>query len=238
LGLSRAIHSGSKAFGFALDERLGKIAFWLWLVGFYVAFMPLYVLGLDGMTRRLQHYDRPEWHPWLLVAALGTLIVLCGIAVQVAQLWVSIRGRANRPEVTGDTWDGRTLEWALASPPPAFNFAVLPVVTSDEPYWEMKQQARARRQLVTAEPHYEAIEMPRNSATGFITAFFAVITGFALIWQIWWLVGLGLVGAYATFVVLAWRDVHEITIPAEEIARVDRANRAARAAALQQGAAA
>jgi cytochrome o ubiquinol oxidase subunit 1 len=227
-----------KAFGFALDERLGKIAFWLWLVGFYVAFMPLYVLGLDGMTRRLQHYDRPEWHPWLLVAALGTLIVLCGIAVQVAQLWVSIRGRANRPEVTGDTWDGRTLEWALASPPPAFNFAVLPVVTSDEPYWEMKQQARARRQLVTAEPHYEAIEMPRNSATGFITAFFAVITGFALIWQIWWLVGLGLVGAYATFVVLAWRDVHEITIPAEEIARVDRANRAARAAALQQGAAA
>jgi cytochrome o ubiquinol oxidase subunit I len=224
-----------KAFGFALDERLGKIAFWLWLIGFYVAFMPLYVLGLDGMTRRLQHYDRPEWHPWLLVAALGTLIVLCGIAVQIAQLWVSIRGRANRREATGDTWDGRTLEWALASPPPAFNFAVLPVVTNDEPYWEVKQQARARRQLVSAEPRYEAIEMPRNSATGFITAFFAVITGFALIWQIWWLVGLGLVGAYATFVVLAWRDVHEITIPAEEIARVDRANRAARAAALQQG---
>jgi cytochrome o ubiquinol oxidase subunit 1 len=217
-----------------LDERLGKAAFWCWLVGFYVAFMPLYVLGLDGMTRRLQQYDRPEWHPWLLVAALGTLIVLCGIALQIAQLWVSIRGRAQRRESTGDPWDGRTLDWATASPPPAFNFAALPIVTSDEPYWELKQQARARRELITPEPQYQAIEMPRNSATGFVTAFFAVVTGFALIWQIWWLVILGLVGAYVTFVALAWRDVHETEIHAEEVARIDRANRGARAQALRQ----
>jgi cytochrome o ubiquinol oxidase subunit 1 len=223
-----------KAFGFVLDERLGKAAFWCWLVGFYVAFMPLYVLGLDGMTRRLQQYDRPEWHPWLLVAALGTLIVLCGIALQIAQLWVSIRGRAQRRESTGDPWDGRTLDWATASPPPAFNFAALPIVTSDEPYWELKQQARARRELITPEPQYQAIEMPRNSATGFVTAFFAVVTGFALIWQIWWLVILGLVGAYVTFVALAWRDVHETEIHAEEVARIDRANRGARAQALRQ----
>jgi cytochrome o ubiquinol oxidase subunit 1 len=222
-----------KAFGFTLDERLGKAAFWCWLTGFYVAFMPLYVLGFEGMTRRMQHYDRPEWHPWVLLAGAGALVILCGIALQIAQLWVSVRGRAQRREPTGDPWDGRSLEWATASPPPAFNFAVLPTVTSEEPYWDIKQQARATHDLVSPEPQYAAIEMPRNSATGFVTAVFAVATGFALIWQIWWLVVLGLLGAYATFVVFAWRDVHETEIPTEEVARIDRANRAARAAALQ-----
>jgi cytochrome o ubiquinol oxidase subunit I len=223
-----------KAFGFMLDERLGKAAFWCWLVGFYVAFMPVYLLGLEGMTRRMQHYDRPEWHPWLLVAGMGTLIILCGIALQIAQLWVSIRGRAQRRDLTGDPWDGRSLEWSTTSPPPTFNFAVLPSVTSDEPYWSIKQQARARRQLVTAEPEYVSIEIPRNSTTGFVTAFFAVVTGFSLIWHIWWLVILGLVGAYVTFVAFAWRDVDETEIPAAEVARIDRANRAARAEALRE----
>jgi cytochrome o ubiquinol oxidase subunit I len=226
-----------KAFGFPLDERLGKAAFWCWLTGFYVAFVPLYVLGFEGMTRRMQHYDRPEWHPWVMVAGVGAILILCGIALQIAQLWVSVRGRAQRREPTGDPWDGRSLEWATASPPPTFNFAVLPTVTSEEPYWDIKQQARATHDLVTPEPQYAAIELPRNSATGFVTAFLAVVTGFALIWQIWWLVVLGLLGAYVTFVVFAWRDVHETEIPAEEVARIDRANRAARAAALRAEAA-
>jgi cytochrome o ubiquinol oxidase subunit 1 len=223
-----------KAFGFVLDERLGKAAFWCWTVGFYLAFMPLYVVGLEGMTRRMQHYDRPEWYPWMLVAEVGVLTILCGIALQVAQLWVSIRGRAKRRDLTGDPWDGRSLEWSTTSPPPMFNFAALPVVTSDEPYWSIKQQARARGELVSLEPEYAPIDMPRNSPTGFVTAFFAVITGFSLIWHIWWLVILGLVGAYVTFVVFAWRDHPEFEIPAEEVARLDRANRAARAAALRE----
>jgi cytochrome o ubiquinol oxidase subunit 1 len=221
-----------KAFGFSLDERLGKAAFWCWFVGFYVAFMPLYVLGLLGMTRRMQHYTQPEWYPWVLVAGLGALIVLTGIILQVTQLTVSIRTRAHRRELTGDPWDGRTLEWATSSPPPAYNFAVLHNVESEEPYWGMKLEARENLHLL-AEPKYEAIEVPRNSPTGFITAFFAVVTGFSLIWHIWWLVVLGLVGAYATFVVLAWRDVVETTIPVEEVAREDRANRAARLDALR-----
>ncbi|MFL6600249.1 MAG: cytochrome o ubiquinol oxidase subunit I [Steroidobacteraceae bacterium] len=221
-----------KAFGFKLDEPLGKAAFWCWLVGFYLAFMPLYVLGLMGMTRRMQHYDQPEWRPWLLVAAAGVVLILCGIALQVAQLFVSIRTRERRREPTGDPWDGRTLEWATASPPPAFNFAVYPNVTGEEPYWGMKQRALESMQLAQ-EPKYETIEIPRNTPTGFVTAFFAVVTGFAMIWHIWWLVMLGLTGAYATFVVFAWRDVSETEIPAEEVARIDRANRAARAAALQ-----
>jgi len=223
-----------KACGFVLDERLGKAAFWCWLIGFYVAFMPLYVVGLEGMTRRMQHYDRPEWYPWLLVAAVGAFIILCGIALQVVQLWVSIRGRAQRRDLTGDPWDGRSLEWSTPSPPPGFNFAVLPNVTSDEPYWSTKQEARVRGHLVALEPEYAPIEVPRNSPTGFVTAFLAVITGFSLIWHIWWLVVLGLVGAYVTFVVFAWRDHSKVEIPAAEVARIDRANRAARAEALRE----
>ena len=123
-----------KAFGFILDERLGKAAFWCCFVGFYVAFLPLYVLGLSGMTRRMQHYDRPEWQPWLLIAGAGALIILCGIGLQIAQLVVSIRGHKERRYVTADPWDGRTLEWSTASPPPALHFALQPIVADREPY--------------------------------------------------------------------------------------------------------
>jgi len=223
-----------KAFGFVLDERLGKWAFWLWIVGFWVAWAPGYVAGLEGMTRRLQHYDNPAWRPWMLLSALGVLIILAGIAVQIVQLVVSIRTRAARRDLTGDPWDGRNLEWATSSPPPEFNFAKLPNVSEQEPYWDIKQRAREAMRLVTPEPDYEPIEMPRNTPTGFITAFFATVTGFALIWHIWWMVTLGLIGAYVTFVVFAWRDHAERVIPAEEVARMDRANREARAEYLQE----
>jgi len=223
-----------KAFGFVLDERLGKWAFWLWVVGFWVAWAPGYVAGLEGMTRRLQHYDNPAWYPWMLLSALGVLIILAGIGAQIAQLVVSIRTRAARRDVTGDPWDGRSLEWATSSPPPVFNFARLPDVSDQEPYWDIKQQAREAMQLVTPEPEYEPIEIPRNTPTGFVTAFFATVTGFALIWHIWWLVVLGLIGAYVTFVVFAWRDHTELVIPAEEVARMDRANREARAGYLRE----
>jgi len=214
-----------KAFGFRLHEGIGQAAFWCWIVGFYVAFMPLYVLGALGMTRRLQHYDVPAWHPWTIVAACGAALILTGIVLQAVQLWTSIRDRAALRDETGDPWDGRSLEWAIASPPPAFNFAILPDVTGEDAYWTMKQRARSES---VGEPHYEAIEMPRNTPTGFICAFFATIMGFALVWHIWWLVIAGGVGAYATFVVFAWRDVDEYCIPAEEVARIDRLNRAAR----------
>jgi cytochrome o ubiquinol oxidase subunit 1 len=220
-----------KAFGFTLDERLGKAAFWFWFIGFYVAFLPLYILGFMGMTRRMQHFDQPEWRPWVLVAGIGALLITIGIALQITQLVVSIRTRERRRDTTGDPWDGRTLEWSTASPPPHFNFAVLPTVTQEEAHWGAKVEERKAKRLAE-EPRYEPIEMPRNSATGFITAFFATIMGFAMIWHIWWLVALGLVGAYATFVVFAWRDVAETRIPASEVAEVDRAQRAVRAQAL------
>jgi cytochrome o ubiquinol oxidase subunit 1 len=222
-----------KAFGFKLHEGLGKGAFWCWFVGFYIAFMPLYYLGLLGMTRRMQHYDVAAWHPWLIVAAAGAAVILAGIALQVAQLIVSIRRRQALRDETGDPWNGRSLEWATASPPPAFNFAVLPNVHGEEAYWGMKQRARDqhRREEV---PTYEDIEIPRNSPTGVICAFFATVAGFALIWHIWWAAGLGALGAFATFAIFAWRDTAECLIPAEAVARIDAANRTARSCDLAE----
>jgi cytochrome o ubiquinol oxidase subunit 1 len=221
-----------KAFGFRLHEGLGKAAFWFWLVGFYVAFMPLYWLGFLGMTRRMQHYDVDAWRPWLLVAGAGALLILIGILLQIVQLFTSIRDRESLRDRTGDPWDGRSLEWATASPPPLFNFAILPDVHGEEAYWSIKSEARKQQRLAD-EPDYQAIEMPRNSPTGVVCAFFATVVGFALIWHIWWMAIAGFVGAYATFVVFAWRDIAEEEIPAEEVARIARENRRVRHEALQ-----
>src|SRR5215217_1588526 len=220
-----------KAFGFKLHEGWGKAAFWFTLTGFYAVFMPLYVLGLLGMTRRMQHYDVPQWRPWVLMAGIGMVAVVGGMICQVIQLYVSIKRRSELRDETGDPWDGRSLEWATSSPPPAFNFAVLPNVKGEEAYWAVKQRAREQAQL-RDEPDYEPIEMPRNSPTGFVCAVFATIMGFALIWHIWWMVAFGIVGAWATFLVFAWRDVPDYIIPAAEVARIDRANREARLESL------
>jgi len=207
-----------KVFGFTLDERLGKASFWCWLVGFWLAFTPLYVLGLMGMTRRLQHIADPSWQPLLLVAELGAVVIGAGILCQIAQLYVSIRTRERRLDLTGDPWNGRTLEWATASPPPAYNFATLPQVQSIDAFWDMK-----RRGVSPIETHYETIEMPRNSPVGFVTAFFAVVIGFALIWHIWWMAILGLIGAAATVLFFGWSDEREQEIPVAEIEKLEQA---------------
>jgi cytochrome o ubiquinol oxidase subunit 1 len=184
-----------------------------------------------GMTRRMQHYDVTNWRPWLIVAAAGAAVILAGIILQIAQLAVSIRRRQELRDETGDPWNGRSLEWATPSPPPAFNFAVLPRIEGEDAYWSLKQRT-IQRAALSDEPTYMDIEMPRNSPTGFICAFFATFMGFALIWHIWWLAGLGVVGAYVTFVIFAWRDQDEYVIPAAEVAKIDRANRRARSDAL------
>ncbi len=214
-----------KAFGFKLDERWGKASFWCWLIGFYVAFMPLYALGLLGMTRRMQHYDNLSWHPWLLVAAAGAVIILAGIACQVAQLVVSVRGR-EKNRVAADPWNGRTLEWSTTSPPPAWNYAFLPQVAGRDAFWLQKQRARVSQDQAAQPQRYVPIEVPKNSATGFVTAFFAVVTGFALIWHIWWMVILGVLGAFVTLLAFAFRDEEEVEIPAETIAAYDREHKA------------
>jgi cytochrome o ubiquinol oxidase subunit 1 len=212
-----------KAFGFTLDEWWGKASFWCWIVGFYVAFMPLYVLGLMGMTRRLQHIPDPSWRPLLLVAEAGAIVVFLAILCMAAQLYVSIRTREQRRDLTGDPWkNGRTLEWSTSSPPPAYNYAVLPRVETIDAFWEMKRRGLTAG-LTPGEPAYQTIEMPRNSPIGFVIAFFAVIVGFSAIWYITWLAILGLVAILVTVLVFGWSENREREIPANEIARMERA---------------
>jgi cytochrome o ubiquinol oxidase subunit I len=213
-----------KAFGFKLDERWGAASFWCWFIGFHLAFMPLYVTGLMGMTRRLQHYDVLAWQPWLLVAEAGAVIILIGIICQIVQIVVSIRHREQLRDTTGDPWNGRTLEWATASPPPAWNFAVLPRVHELDAFWAKKQRVLAKQDLPGRQHKYEPIEVPKNSPTGLVTAFFAVITGFALIWHIWWMVGVGLFGATVTWLAFMFRAEDEVEISAEQASQFDRAH--------------
>jgi cytochrome o ubiquinol oxidase subunit 1 len=174
------------------------------------------------MTRRLQHIPDPSWQPLLLVAEAGAVVIFLGILCQIAQLYVSIRTREERRDLTGDPWNGRTLEWSTSSPPPAYNFAVLPRVETIDAFWEMKRRGLTEGQAL-GEPAYESIEMPRNNPTGFVTAFFAVLTGFALIWHIWWMVILGLLAAAVTVLVSGWSDAREREISATELARLERA---------------
>ncbi|TPM43735.1 cytochrome o ubiquinol oxidase subunit I [Mesorhizobium sp. B2-3-2] len=222
-----------KAFGFRLHEGWGKAAFWVTLAGYILVFVPLYIVGLLGMTRRLQHIDMDMWAPWLVVAAFGIVVMIIGAACQITQLVVSIRHRDELRDETGDPWDGRSLEWSTSSPPPVFNYARLPHVENEEPYWTIKQRAMDEQSQETEED-YEAIEMPRNSPTGFVTAFFSTLIGFALIWHIWWLAIVGFIGAYATFVVFAWREHGDYEIPADEVGRIDLDRKAAQLAWMRR----
>jgi cytochrome o ubiquinol oxidase subunit I len=213
-----------KAFGFKLEERWGVASFWCWFIGFHLAFMPLYVVGLMGMTRRLQHYDVLAWRPWLLVAEAGAVIILAGVVCQIIQLVVSIRHRGQLRDMTGDPWNGRTLEWATASPPPAWNFAVLPRVGDIDAFWAKKQRDRTQQAQPPQVRKFEPIELPKNSAIGFIIAFFAVVGGFAMIWHIWWMAGVGAIGIFLSVLAFAFRNEEEIRISAEQIARFEQAH--------------
>ncbi|MEJ2592678.1 MAG: cbb3-type cytochrome c oxidase subunit I, partial [Candidatus Thiodiazotropha sp.] len=207
-----------KAFGFRLDERWGRRAFWSWLIGFQLAFLPLYVLGLMGMPRRLEHYANPAWQPWLIVAAVGALFILAGIVCLVVQLVVSIRNRERLADLSGDPWDARTLEWATASPPPAYNFAVIPEVRDIDAFTEMKQRGD-----VTPQPeHYPPIAMPKNTPVGFIIGAFAFVLGFALIWHIWWLVIAAGAGIFAAVTARGFVDDADRLIPGSEIESAER----------------
>ena len=212
-----------KAFGFTLNEWWGKASFWCWLVGFYLAFMPLYALGLMGMTRRLEHIPDPTWRPLLLVAEAGAIVIFLAILCMAAQLYVSIRTREVRRDLTGDPWNGRTLEWSTSSPPPAYNYAVLPRIETIDAFWEMKRRGLTPKGPAGVEPAYQTIEMPRNSPTGFVIAFFAVIGGFSAIWHIWWLVILGLLAAAVTVLVFGWSEDREREISPGQLAQMERA---------------
>jgi cytochrome o ubiquinol oxidase subunit 1 len=205
-----------KAFGFKLDEFWGKLSFWFWLVGFYLAFMPLYVLGLMGVTRRLSHFDDPSLRIWFLIACFGALLIAAGIGCFLVQIAVSIRNREALRDVTGDPWNGRTLEWATSSPPPAYNFAFTPVVHSPDAWWDMTQ-----RGYVRPLSGFIPIHMPKNTAAGVIIAGLATVLSFALIWRIWWLAALSFVGMVGFTIFHTFNDNRDFHVSANQVRQVE-----------------
>lgn len=203
--------------GFFLNERLNRYAFWCWFVGFLLAFMPLYMLGFMGATRRLDHYEASTgWHPLFILVAIGAGIILLGVLVQVYDFFKSIYDRKKNLDVTGDPWNGRTLEWSVPSPPPFYNFAVTPVVDQRDPLWAIKQAQRPAEV-----PEYEDIHMPPNTAMGAVIGGLSLIFGFAMTWYIWWLAIISLIGIISCVIYrLSTKDVH-ILITAEEIKKIE-----------------
>ncbi|MEZ7135106.1 MULTISPECIES: cytochrome o ubiquinol oxidase subunit I [Komagataeibacter] len=210
-----------KAFGFKLNEAWGKRAFWLWFVGFYFAFMPLYVLGFEGMTRRMNHYDNPEWHMWLLIAEVGAVLIAGGIVCQLTQLYVSIRDRnlAENRDLTGDPWNARTLEWSTSSPPPFYNFAILPEVHELDAFAHDKEAGIDTRQ---AGGNYQPIHMPKNTACGFLIGAFSFVLGFGAVWYIWWLAAVGLIGVIATVIARSANNDVDYYVPVSEVVRIEQ----------------
>lgn len=205
--------------GFRLNETLGKCAFWCWIIGFLLAFMPLYVLGLMGATRRLDHYDASLGWQWLfIVAGVGVAVIALGLVFQITQVAYSFIMRkkyANR-DLSGDPWDGRTLEWSTTSPPPHYNFAVIPEVTERDAFWESKQ---AKVEL--AEPKYEPIWLPRNTGMGLIIAGLSFVGGFAVIWHIWWLALVAMLAIIVCIITRTTGDEQEFKVSAKEIAETE-----------------
>jgi cytochrome o ubiquinol oxidase subunit 1 len=211
-----------KVFGFRLNERLGRAAFWCWVTGFYLAFMPLYFLGFLGMPRRLEHYDNHAWHVYLVIAACGAAVILVGGALQILQLIVSIKQRRQTRDLTGDPWNGRTLEWSVSSPPPIYNFVRTPVVTELDAYWAMKQAGVAKPGGSGAGPaQYEPIHMPRNTGVGIVIGAASFVCGFAMVWHMWWLAVAGGVGIFVALVLRSFDDDTAYVISAEEVARTE-----------------
>ncbi|WP_311948922.1 cytochrome o ubiquinol oxidase subunit I [Halomonas piscis] len=212
-----------KAFGFTLNEKWGKRAFWCWFIGFYTAFMPLYVLSFYGAARRMQSYANTDWQPLMIVAWVGAVIIMAGIACTVIQLYVSVRDRKQNLDVTGDPWDARTFEWSTSSPAPFYNYAHLPVVTGIDSFWADKQRNGAEA-LLSHGP-YEDIHMPKNTVAGPVMGILSIVLGFSLVWHIWWLAALSGAGIFVAFLMRVFNDDIDYHVPAAEVERIEREHR-------------
>ncbi|RSV20192.1 cytochrome o ubiquinol oxidase subunit I [Sphingomonas sp. ABOLH] len=206
-----------KAFGFKLDRKWGLVSFWCWFVGFWVAFTPLYVLGLMGITRRLRHFDDPSLQIWFVIAAVGAVIIAVGIAAFLVQIAVSIMNRDKLRDVTGDPWDGRSLEWATSSPPPDYNFAFTPVVHDMDAWYDMKSHKYAR-----PTEGFQPIHMPSNTWAGIVIAGVSTVFGLAMVWYIWWLAALSFVAVIGIAIFHTFNYKRDFHIPVEEVIETER----------------
>ncbi|SDS83964.1 cytochrome o ubiquinol oxidase subunit I [Bradyrhizobium canariense] len=205
-----------KAFGFKLDRFWGLMSFWFWVSGFYFAFMPLYVLGFMGVTRRLRHFDDPSLQIWTLIAAFGAILIFLGILSFLVQLYVSIRNREALRDLTGDLWNGRTLEWSTSSPPPPYNFAFTPVVHELDAWWDMKTHGY-RRPLEGFKP----IHMPSNTGAGVVLAAISMVFGFAMVWYMWWLAALSFAALVATAIAHTFNYDRDFYFPKEDVVQTE-----------------
>lgn len=218
-----------KATGFKLDETWGKRAFWCWIIGFCLAFIPLYALGFMGMTRRISQHIDPEFFPLLATAAFGTVVIACGVLCQFIQFFVSIKNREALRDHTGDPWDARTFEWSTSSPPPFYNFATLPKGDELDSYWYQKQSGEFDVNGEKPRPKYEPIHMPKNTPMGMYLSAFALAFGFAMIWYIWWLAGLSFVAIVALCIKKSFDEDVDYYVSVEEIEAIEAAHHAKRA---------
>ncbi|MDB5647891.1 cbb3-type cytochrome c oxidase subunit I, partial [Methylobacterium sp.] len=205
-----------KAFGFKLDEFWGKMSFWVWITGFWFAFAPLYVLGLMGVTRRVQHFDDPSLQIWFVIAAFGAFLILLGIASFAITLVVSVLRREQLRDTTGDPWGGRTLEWATSSPPPDYNFAFTPVIHDHDAWWDMKRRGYARPLH-----GFKPIHMPKNTATGLILGVLCIVFAFAMIWYIWWLAAFSFLVIAVVAIGHTFNYNRDFYIPVDEVVRTE-----------------
>jgi cytochrome o ubiquinol oxidase subunit 1 len=205
-----------KAFGFRLDPFWGKMSFWFWVIGFYFAFMPLYVLGLMGVTRRLRVFEDPSLQIWFQIAAFGAVLIALGIGSFLIQIAVSILKRNQLVDVTGDPWEGRTLEWATSSPPPDYNFAFTPVIHDNDAWWDMKKRGYARPL-----EGFRPIHMPSNTGAGIILAGISVALGFAMVWHIWWLAAVSFIGLLVVAIGHTFNYNRDFHIPVDEVVRTE-----------------
>ncbi|HSX32602.1 MAG TPA: cbb3-type cytochrome c oxidase subunit I [Candidatus Saccharimonadales bacterium] len=205
-----------KIAGFRLNERIGRYAFWCWIVGFCLSFVPMYILGIMGATRRLDHYDASTgWQPFFITMFIGGLVIAAGVALQVVQIIASVIQKRRLLDTTGDPWEGRTLEWATASPPPFYNFAVIPTVKSRDAFLDIKEHGGLPK------PKYVDIHMPRNTAAGIYIACFAFAASFAFVWHIWWLAAVGIVGIIIVAIRRTFNEDNEYTLTAAEVQKIE-----------------
>lgn len=205
-----------KAFGFKLDRFWGLVSFWFWVVGFWVAFMPLYILGLMGVTRRLRYFEDPSLQIWFQIAAVGAVLIAIGIGAMLVQFYVSFRKRNELRDTTGDPWDGRTLEWSTSSPPPVYNFAFTPIIHDGDAWWDMKQRGYQRPLS-----GFKKILMPANTGAGFIIAILSTAFGFAMIWYMWWLAIASFIGIVGFTIYHTFNYRREFHLPLDEVVRAE-----------------
>lgn len=209
-----------KVFGFTLNEFWCKSAFCFWISGFFIAFLPLYALGFMGMTRRISQNIDPDFHILLVIASVGTAIIALGVISQIIMFYVSIRDRKKNQDITGDPWDGRTLEWSTSSPPPFYNFAIIPKVTSLDMFWIIKQNKKNSY----FSKKYEPIHMPKNSSASIFIAIFSLILGFSLIWHIWFVVIISFLGIIGSWIVKSFDNDTDYYVSISEIQKIEQQN--------------